>query len=235
MTTVLNDLVTRASFSMQLPRVYAELKLNLLLYMLACTQLKILCEQARNKIDRFFLFVLAVEKVSPYPVRLQIASRHFVASDRRRVTVIYRSPFNQGKEIYFIKLHAPLETLQSKAEDMKLKLPFSLLSKNPAMDVAISSLPFTVRDDLSSHNHRYFLLTPFVKQHAEKFMAKGECFSPLDRIAVVDWILNETRFSEEEFGVKRLVNQQVFKAVYPPRESGENVSEKHTKGTYGLE
>ena len=145
---------------------------------------------------------------------------------------MYFSFFNQETDIYFIKLHAPLDTLQTKAEDMKLKMPFSLLSKNPGMDVAIASLPFTLRDEgLPSHNHRYFLLTPFVKQHAEKFMAKGECFSMLDRIAVVERILSETHFSEKEFGVKSLVNQQVFQAVYPPHESGEDEQIKYKKGS----
>jgi hypothetical protein len=116
---------------------------------------------------------------------------------------------------------------------MKLKVPFSLLSKNPEMDVAIASLPFTLRgEDLASHNHRYFLLAPFIKRHADNFFAKGECFSMLDRIAVVDRILNETRFSEKEFGVKSLINQQVFQATYPPHESGKDVSVKHKKGTH---
>ena len=139
--------------------------------------------------------------------------------------------FNQDADICFIKLHAPLDTLQAKAEDMKLKLPFSLLSKNPEMDVAITSLPFALRNEgITSYNHRYFLLTPFVKQHAEKFVAKGECFSTLDRIAVVERILSETHFSEKEFGVRSLVDQKVFDAVYPPHESGKDESAKYKQG-----
>ena len=127
-------------------------------------------------------------------------------------------------DLYFIKLHAPLDILQTKAEDIKLKLPFSFLSKNPELDVAIACLPFTTRNDaISVHSHRYFLLTPFVKKYTEKFFAKGDCFSVLDRIAVVERILSEARFSKREFGVKRLVNQQVFKAVYPPHESAKDV------------
>jgi hypothetical protein len=114
---------------------------------------------------------------------------------------------------------------------MKLKLPFSLLSKNPEMDVAITSLPFASRNEgMTSYNHRYFLLAPFVKRHAKKFMAKGACFSTLDRIAVVERILSETHFSEKEFGVKSLVNKNVFAAVYPPHESEKDESLKHRKG-----
>lgn len=134
--------------------------------------------------------------------------------------------------MYFVKLHAPLDTLQRKAEDMKLKLPFSLLSKNSEMDVAIASLPFIYRDEeITNHGRRCFLLAPFVKQYAEKFLSKGEHFTAVDRIAVVERILDETYFSDKEFGVKTLVNQQVFKAVYPPHESGNDVSVKRNKGS----
>lgn len=134
--------------------------------------------------------------------------------------------------MYFVKLHAPLDTLQRKAEDMKLKLPFSLLSKNCEMDVAIASLPFTFLDEeITSHGQRSFLLAPFVKQYGEKFLSKGERFTGVDRTAVVERILDETRFSDKEFGVKSLVNQQVFKAVYPPHESGNDVTVKRNKGS----
>ena len=118
---------------------------------------------------------------------------------------------------------------------MKLKLPFSLLSKHPEMDVAITSLPFALRNEgITSYNHRYFLRTPFVKKHAEKFVAKGECFTRLDRIAVVERILNETHFSEKEFGVKSLVNQKVFNAVYPPHETGKEESVKYKQGNASI-
>ncbi|XP_028415893.1 anoctamin-6-like, partial [Dendronephthya gigantea] len=140
-------------------------------------------------------------------------------------------------DIFFIKLHVPLATLQTKAEEMKLKIPFSILSKNPEMDVAIASLPFTSRDkQISPLNHRYFLLTPFVKRHAEKFMAKGDCFSTLDRIAVCERILNETRFStnEKEFGIKPLLKQKIFNAVYPPHDSGKDLSAKNKTGRQKL-
>ena len=76
-----------------------------------------------------------------------------------------------------------------------------------------------------------FLLAPFVKQYAEKFLSKGECFSILDRTAVVERILEEARFSDKEFGVKTLLNQQVFKAVYPPHEYGNSVPVKRNKGS----
>ena len=140
--------------------------------------------------------------------------------------------FKQDTDLYFVKLYAPLDTLQRKAEDMKLKLPFSLLSKNSEMDVVIASLPFTFRvEEITSHGQRNFLLAPFVKQYAEKFLSKGECFSRLDRIAVVERILEETRFSDKKFGVKTLLNQQVFKAIYPPHESGNKVPVKRDKGS----
>ena len=139
--------------------------------------------------------------------------------------------FKQDTDLYFAKLYAPLDILQRKAEDMKLKLPFSLLSKNSEMDVVIASLPFTFRDEEISHGQRNFLLAPFVKQYSEKFLSKGECFSRLDRIAVVERILEETRFSDKKFGVKTLLNQQVFKAIYPPHESGNKVAVKRNKGS----
>ena len=101
------------------------------------------------------------------------------------------------------------------------------------MDVAIASLPFTSRiKQMISLNHRYFLLTPFVKRHAEKFMAKGECFSTLDRVAVCERILSETSFSinEKEFGIKPLLKEKIFKAVYPPHDSGKDTSSKLKTG-----
>ena len=47
--------------------------------------------------------------------------------------------------MYCVKLYASFDTLQRKAEDMKLKLPFSLLSKNSEMDVVIALILFYLR------------------------------------------------------------------------------------------
>lgn len=122
-----------------------------------------------------------------------------------------------------------------KAEEMRLKLPFAIQSSdsdsfsNQSFFLFGASYhlldPGEIENSIIPRNQKY-LMAPFSRHHVDKFLGHGECFDTVDRIRIVQRILDETRFSEKktELGIKTLLYEKVFQESYPlhdgPLDSG---------------
>lgn len=62
-----------------------------------------------------------------------------------------------------------------------------------------------------------YLLARFSEHNADKFVGKGEQFGTIDRIRIVQRILDETHFSEQrtDLGIQTLLYKKVFTDAYP--------------------
>ena len=123
-----------------------------------------------------------------------------------------------------------------KAEEMRLKLPFAIQSSdsnsfsNQGFSLFGASYhlldPGEMDNGINPRNQKY-LMAPFSRHHVDKFLGHGDCFDTVDRICIVQRILDETRFSEKktDLGIKTLLYQNVFQEAYPlhdgPLDSGD--------------
>ncbi|XP_068760659.1 anoctamin-4-like [Montipora capricornis] len=133
-------------------------------------------------------------------------------------------------ERHFVLVYAPWELLAKSAEEMRLKVPIQpndVLIRSPLESLCgakqISKLanldPLRVHDATIREKGDYFM-GRFKEEHQTKFVNyedKEIFFSTVDRLYIIQQILENTRFSKETkcVGIKRLVFDGAYTTHYP--------------------
>ncbi|XP_050091093.1 anoctamin-4-like [Anopheles aquasalis] len=138
------------------------------------------------------------------------------------------------QEIHFVKIHVPEPVLSQYCEFMKIKMPMRKLANQDKIltrDFSIQSLvgwlfcwplrKFIRIDQDIFKSSEYRLLYEYSRNKPYLFDDQDpNFFTPSVRIAVVNFILNRTSFSENleektHIGIRRLVEDDVYLDAYP--------------------
>ncbi|XP_037729760.1 anoctamin-1 isoform X3 [Drosophila subpulchrella] len=140
---------------------------------------------------------------------------------------------SQKDQIWFVKIHAPLEVLRRYAEILKLRLP---MKEIPGMSVVnrstksvLSSLKtvfqfflrniYVDEDIFPKRAHRFTAIYSRDKEYL--FDIRQDCFfTTAVRSRIVEFILDRQRFPAKNqhdmaFGIERLIAEGVYSAAYP--------------------
>lgn len=161
------------------------------------------CQEKENKDEE------AKEKAE----KLEDMRRSFEASLESAGLVIERKdhplPQDPKTKRHFVLIHAPWEVLSSKAESMRLKVPFqendilikSWMEKNLGTDTMKSLRqrnPLIVHDSTVKDKGNFFM-TNFTRENVTKFVDhqnKETFFGNVDRVYIVQQICGSARFAE---------------------------------------
>ncbi|EDV98603.1 anoctamin-1 isoform X2 [Drosophila grimshawi] len=177
-------------------------------------------------------FVLAYKINSHAPTEVEYADKRRIFEERL-IKQGLEVEISHLDQIYFVKLHAPLEVLRRYAEILKLRMP---MKEIPGLSVVktstksvFSSLKtvwqFFLRNIYVDENlfpkraHRFTAIYSRDKEYL--FDIRQDCFfTTAVRSRIVEFILDRQRFpakrdSEMAFGIERLIAMGVYCAAYP--------------------
>ncbi|KAK1169164.1 anoctamin-6-like isoform X1 [Acipenser oxyrinchus oxyrinchus] len=140
-----------------------------------------------------------------------------------------------NEKVVFVKGHTPWEVLCTYAEVMHIKMPIQLndlKSKTSAFN-CFTKL-FSPSEDLIHPETEYFT-APFEKERISQFYIKDreQFFTPSMRCRIASYILTradyEMRDNVRRFGISKLLDSGVYKAVYPLHDCRFNVKSEDQK------
>lgn len=128
----------------------------------------------------------------------------------------------QCEDVVFVLVHAPWGVLCRYAEIMMLRAPIREPDEEPEPKrvtklFKIFQRPFELHSDIPEKDKRY-ITAFFSRNKMESFLMKDQdtFFSDNDRSRIVNFILQEAKFSPEmeDFGIDRLINKGVYMDGY---------------------
>ncbi|XP_029968802.1 anoctamin-6 [Salarias fasciatus] len=169
--------------------------------------------------------------------------RHTIQRRKRRREYFEASLMKMGIELEatpsvlderrtFVKVHMPWEVLCTYAEVLHIKLPIQLndLSSRPSAWRCLSFLTkYFYPDEELIRKEAEFFTAPFEKSRLDYFLVKDRdlFFTQAMRSRMAFYILSrapyEIRGSTKKFGINKLLDSGVYKAVYPLHDCRFNV------------
>ncbi|KAM8704225.1 hypothetical protein ACLKA7_008772 [Drosophila subpalustris] len=141
--------------------------------------------------------------------------------------------FTQKEQIYFVKIHAPLEVLRRYAEILKLRMPMKEIPGLSAVNRSTKSVYSSLKTVCQFFLRNIYVDERFFPKRAHRFTAiysrdkeylfdiRQDCFfTTAVRSRIVEFILDRQRFpakrhNDMAFGIERLVSEGVYCAAYP--------------------
>lgn len=141
--------------------------------------------------------------------------------------------FSQKEQIYFVKIHAPLEVLRRYAEILKLRMPMKEIPGLSAVNRSTKSVYSSLKTVCQFFLRNIYVDERFFPRRAHRFTAiysrdkeylfdiRQDCFfTTAVRSRIVEFILDRQRFpakrqNDMAFGIERLVAEGVYCAAYP--------------------
>ncbi|EDW15082.1 anoctamin-1 isoform X3 [Drosophila mojavensis] len=141
--------------------------------------------------------------------------------------------FSQKDQIYFVKIHAPLEVLRRYAEILKLRMPMKEIPGLSVVNRSSKSVYSSLKSSCHSILRHIYVDERYFPKRAHRFTAiysrdkeylfdiRQDCFfTTAVRSRIVEFILDRQRFpakrqNDMAFGIERLVAEGVYCAAYP--------------------
>ncbi|XP_017873582.1 PREDICTED: anoctamin-1 isoform X3 [Drosophila arizonae] len=140
---------------------------------------------------------------------------------------------SQKDQIYFVKIHAPLEVLRRYAEILKLRMPMKEIPGLSVVNRSSKSVYSSLKSSCHSILRHIYVDERYFPKRAHRFTAiysrdkeylfdiRQDCFfTTAVRSRIVEFILDRQRFpakrqNDMAFGIERLVAEGVYCAAYP--------------------
>ncbi|XP_034487339.1 anoctamin-1 isoform X2 [Drosophila innubila] len=140
---------------------------------------------------------------------------------------------SQKEQIYFVKIHAPLEVLRRYAEILKLRMPMKEIPGLSAVNRSTRSVYSSLKTVCQFFLRNIYVDERIFPKRAHRFTAiysrdkeylfdiRQDCFfTTAVRSRIVEFILDRQRFpakrhNDMAFGIERLVAEGVYCAAYP--------------------
>ncbi|XP_017969039.1 anoctamin-1 isoform X3 [Drosophila navojoa] len=151
---------------------------------------------------------------------------------------------SEKDQIYFVKIHAPLEVLRRYAEILKLRMPMKEIPGLSVVDRSSKSVFSSLRSSCQFFLQHIYVDENYFPKRAHRFTAiysrdkeylfdiRQDCFfTTAVRSRIVEFILDRQRFpakrqNDMAFGIERLVAEGVYCAAYPLHDG--EITEKGT-------
>ncbi|XP_023177953.2 anoctamin-1 isoform X2 [Drosophila hydei] len=140
---------------------------------------------------------------------------------------------SQKEQIYFVKIHAPLEVLRRYAEILKLRMPMKEIPGLSVVNRSTKSVYSSLKTVCQFFLRNIYVDERYFPKRAHRFTAiysrdkeylfdiRQDCFfTTAVRSRIVEFILDRQRFpakrqNDMAFGIERLVAEGVYCAAYP--------------------
>ncbi|XP_005184747.1 anoctamin-1 isoform X2 [Musca domestica] len=150
----------------------------------------------------------------------------------------------EKEQIYFVKVHAPLEVLRRYAEILKLRMPMKEIPGMSVVNRSTSSVFSSLKGLIKFFMRHIYVDERNFPRRAQRFTAiysrdkeylfdirQDNFFTPAVRSRIVQFILDRQRFTpkskdEMAFGIERMVASNIYCAGYPLHDG--EVTEKNT-------
>ncbi|XP_075145749.1 anoctamin 1 [Haematobia irritans] len=150
----------------------------------------------------------------------------------------------EREQIYFVKIHAPLEVLRRYAEILKLRMPMKEIPGISVMNRSTTSIFSSLRGIIKFFMRYIYVNEKYFPRRSPRFTAiysrdkeylfdirHDQFFTPAVRSRIVQFILDRQRFTpkskdEMAFGIERMVAGNIYCAAYPLHDG--EVTEKNT-------
>uniref|UniRef100_A0A1A9X1M3 Anoctamin n=1 Tax=Glossina brevipalpis TaxID=37001 RepID=A0A1A9X1M3_9MUSC len=152
--------------------------------------------------------------------------------------------FKEKEQIYFVKIHAPLEVLRRYAEILKLRMPMKEIPGMSVVNRSTKSVFSSLKGVVTFFMKHIYVDERYFPRLTQRFTAiysrdkeylfdirHSNFFTPAVRSRIVQFILDRQRFTpktqdEMAFGIERLVADNVYCAAYPLHDG--EITEKYT-------
>ncbi|XP_023303991.2 anoctamin-1 isoform X3 [Lucilia cuprina] len=158
----------------------------------------------------------------------------------------------EKEQIYFVKIHAPLEVLRRYAEILKLRMPMKEIPGMSVVNRSTRSVFSSLKGIFTFFMKHIYVDERYFPRRAQRFTAiysrdkeylfdirQDNFFTPAVRSRIVQFILDRQRFTpknkdEMAFGIERLVTYNVYCAAYPLHDGEiyEKNTMRHTLSTH---